>query len=110
LTPKRLELLSELVPQAKLFGLLVNPDEANPGTRELEEAARAKGLQLAIVKASSEGEIDAAFATLADLQRMRSSSATPCSSPFGASNSWRWRRVIGYRRSSGGTNSPPPAA
>jgi putative tryptophan/tyrosine transport system substrate-binding protein len=67
LTPKRLELLSELVPQAKLFGLLVNPDEANPGTRELEEAARAKGLQLAIVKASSEGEIDAAFATLADL-------------------------------------------
>ena len=68
LTPKRLELLSELVPKAKLFGLLVNPDEANPGTRELEEAARAKGLQLAIVKASSEGEIDAAFATLADLR------------------------------------------
>jgi putative tryptophan/tyrosine transport system substrate-binding protein len=67
LTPKRLELLSELVPQAKLFGLLVNPDEANPGTRELEEAVRAKGLQLAIVKASSESEIDAAFATLANL-------------------------------------------
>jgi putative ABC transport system substrate-binding protein len=66
LTPKRLELLSELVPQAKLFGLLVNPDEANPGTGELEEAARAKGLRLAIVKASSESEIDAAFATLAD--------------------------------------------
>jgi putative tryptophan/tyrosine transport system substrate-binding protein len=67
LTPKRLELLSQLVPQAKLFGLLVNPDEANPGTRELEEAARAKGLQLAMVKTSSEGEIDAVFATLADL-------------------------------------------
>ncbi len=43
LTPKRLELLSELLPEAKLFGLLVNPDEANPGTTELEEAARAKG-------------------------------------------------------------------
>jgi ABC-type uncharacterized transport system substrate-binding protein len=67
LTPKRLEMLSEMVPQAKLFGLLVNPAEANPGTRELEEAARARGLQMAIVKASSEGEIDAAFATLADL-------------------------------------------
>jgi ABC-type uncharacterized transport system substrate-binding protein len=58
-----MELLSEMVPQAKLFGLLVNPAEANPGTRELEEAGRAKGLQMAIVKASSEGEIDAAFAT-----------------------------------------------
>jgi hypothetical protein len=33
LTPKRLELLSEMVPQAKLFGLLVNPAEANPRGR-----------------------------------------------------------------------------
>ena len=48
LTPKRLELLSELVPQARLFSLLVKPD--NPETerivRDTQEAARAKGVQL----------------------------------------------------------------
>src|SRR5207244_136209 len=70
LTPKRLELLSELVPQAKVIALLVNPK--NPATenvmRDVQEAARVKGLQLPILKASSESEIDAAFATLVQLQ------------------------------------------
>ncbi len=68
LTPKRLELLSELVPQAKIIALLVNPN--NPPTStiaDLEEAARTKGLQLAILKAGTESEIDAAFATLVEL-------------------------------------------
>ena len=69
LSLKRLELLSELVPQAKIIALLVNPN--NPGTertmRELPEAASAKGLQLPILKASSESEIDAALATLVEL-------------------------------------------
>ena len=64
--PKRLELLSELVPQASLIALLVNPDNANAERiiRGVEEAARAKGVQLSILKASSASEIDAAFATL----------------------------------------------
>ena len=70
LTPKRLELLSELVPQAKVIALLVNPK--NPATenvmRDVQEAARVKGLQLPILKANSESEIDAAFATLVQLQ------------------------------------------
>ncbi len=66
LMPKRLELLSELVPQASLIALLVNPDNANAERiiRGVEEAARAKGVQLSILKASSASEIDAAFATL----------------------------------------------
>ena len=67
--PKRLELLSELVPQAKVIALLVNPN--NPSTepmiRDVQDAARAKGVQLPILKASTEGEIDAAFATLVQL-------------------------------------------
>jgi ABC-type uncharacterized transport system substrate-binding protein len=69
LTRKRLELLSELVPKAKVIALLVNPK--NPATetvmRDVQEAARVKGLQLPILKANSESEIDAAFATLVQL-------------------------------------------
>jgi putative ABC transport system substrate-binding protein len=69
LLPKRLELLSELVPQARVIALLVNPN--NPSTevmiRDVQEAARAKGLQLTILKAGTEGEIDAAFASLVQL-------------------------------------------
>ena len=69
LTPKRLELLSELVPQARVIALLVNPNNAytEPMITVVQEAARVKGLQLPILKAGTEGEIDAAFATLAQL-------------------------------------------
>ena len=69
LTPKRLELLSELVPQAKVIALLVNPNNSNTETiiRDMPEAARAKGVQLPILKAGTESEIDAAFATLVEL-------------------------------------------
>jgi putative ABC transport system substrate-binding protein len=69
LMPKRLELLSELVPQARGVALLVNPNEGNQAIiRDMEEAARAKGIRLQIVKAGTESEIDAAFATLVQLQ------------------------------------------
>ena len=70
LTAKRLELLSELVPQAKLFALLVNPNNPNaePTTRSAQEAARAKGVQLLILKAGDEAELEAAFASLVQLQ------------------------------------------
>jgi putative ABC transport system substrate-binding protein len=69
LMAKRFELLSEIVPQAGLVALLVNPNNASaePMMRDVQEAARAKGVQLHIVKASTEGEIDAAFATLVQL-------------------------------------------
>ena len=67
LIPKRLELLSELVPQARVFALLVNPNLANPWIGDVQEAARAKGVDLKILKASTEREIDAAFTVLADL-------------------------------------------
>ncbi len=70
LMPKRLELLSELVPQATVIALLVNPNNANAEriTRDVQEAARAKGVQLPILKAATESEIDAAFASLVQLQ------------------------------------------
>jgi len=66
LTPKRLELLSELVPPASVFALLLNPNNPNaePIIREMQEAARVKGVQLHVLKAGTESEIDTAFATL----------------------------------------------
>ncbi len=66
-TPKRFQLLSELVPKARVIALLVNPNEANPWIGAVQEAARVKGVQLQILKASTEREIDAAFATLVQL-------------------------------------------
>jgi len=69
LMPKRFELLTELVPQATVIALLVNPDNAGHGEGYImQEAARAKGIKLAVLKASTESEIDAAFATIQQLQ------------------------------------------
>jgi putative tryptophan/tyrosine transport system substrate-binding protein len=69
LTPKRLELISELVPQARVIALLVNPN--TPSIEgvigNVQEAARSKGVELPILKAATEGEIDAAFATLVQM-------------------------------------------
>jgi putative ABC transport system substrate-binding protein len=69
LAPKRLELLSELVPQARVIALLVNPNLANTkqNIASAEDFARARGLQLPIVKATTAGEIEDAFASLAPL-------------------------------------------
>jgi putative ABC transport system substrate-binding protein len=70
LEAKRLELLSALVPalvpNSEAIAVLVNPNSL--GSTEVHEAARAKGLQLHIVKAGSESEIDAAFLTLVELR------------------------------------------
>jgi putative ABC transport system substrate-binding protein len=69
LTTKRLELLSELVPRAEVIALLVNPNNAAAERviRDMQETARTKGLQLHVLKARSEGEIDTAFASLVQL-------------------------------------------
>jgi putative tryptophan/tyrosine transport system substrate-binding protein len=70
LVPKLLELLSELIPQAKVIALLMNPSSPNADRiiREAQDAARTKGIELPILKASTESEIDAAFESLAQLQ------------------------------------------
>lgn len=69
LTPKRIEILSELVPQARVFALLVNPDEPNAQrmAQAAREAALARNIELQHLNASSEREIEAAFADLAKL-------------------------------------------
>src|SRR5438132_8261451 len=68
---KRLELLHELVPTATIVAALVNPTApvlAETATRDLQAAARTLGLQLHVLQASSEHEIDTAFATLDQLR------------------------------------------
>ncbi len=69
LMPKRLEFLSELVPRAKVIALLINPTNTSfeRSVPETQEAARTKGVQLPVLTAGTESEIDAAFATLVQL-------------------------------------------
>jgi putative ABC transport system substrate-binding protein len=68
--PKRLELLHELLPAARILALLINPTNPNAEieSRGLQTAARALGLQLQILHASSEHEFDSVFATMIQLR------------------------------------------
>jgi putative tryptophan/tyrosine transport system substrate-binding protein len=70
LVAKRLELLSELAPGAVTLGMLVDPNNPNaePDTKDAQVAADALGRKLLVVKAAAESELDAAFATLAQMQ------------------------------------------
>jgi len=70
LVSKRLGLLHDLIPTATIIGLLLNPNDPRAETQsgDMQEAAHALGLQIHIVNASTEGEIDSAFATLARLR------------------------------------------
>jgi putative tryptophan/tyrosine transport system substrate-binding protein len=71
MAPKLLEVLRELVPTASTIALLVNP--ANPtvaetNTRQLQAAARALGLELHVLNASTELDFDGVFAKLIELR------------------------------------------
>jgi putative ABC transport system substrate-binding protein len=64
-TTKRLGLLHEMVPKAVRIAVLINPANAAGSTlRDIPEAARALGLQIRVLNASTSREIEAAFATL----------------------------------------------
>ena len=66
LGPKRLELLSELLPSTSTFALLVNPNNPNVAADapETEAAANALGRRLEVLPASTEGDLEAAFTTI----------------------------------------------
>jgi putative ABC transport system substrate-binding protein len=71
LGPKRLELLHELVPAASLIVALVNPSDparAETTVKGLQDTARALRVQIHIVYASSDQDLDAAFGSAARLQ------------------------------------------
>ena len=69
--PKRLGLLREISPKSTLIGVLVNPTDpitASGETNDMRAAARSVGQQIEILQASTEREIDAAFARLIDMR------------------------------------------
>jgi putative ABC transport system substrate-binding protein len=70
LGPKRLELLHQAVPSATLIALLVNPTNPNAETlsRDLQTTAGTFGLQHRVLRASTERDLDTAFATLVQLR------------------------------------------
>jgi putative tryptophan/tyrosine transport system substrate-binding protein len=81
LEAKRLQLLHELAPNAAVIGVLLNP--TNPSaeiqTTDVHTAARSIGRQVHVVTVSSEGEFDAAFASLA---RQRAGGLLVAADPF----------------------------
>jgi putative ABC transport system substrate-binding protein len=67
LAPKRLDLLFELLPQSKRFGLLVNPTTGTSTPSELNEVpvvAQAKGLQVTVMSATAESDLGPVFASM----------------------------------------------
>jgi putative tryptophan/tyrosine transport system substrate-binding protein len=68
--PKRLELMHELFPSARVVALLVNPHNRNVAetTATHMPAARKLGLELRVLNASTESDFDAVFAKISELQ------------------------------------------
>jgi putative ABC transport system substrate-binding protein len=81
LAPKRLELLRELVPRAAAIAMLANPTSPyfEPETGEVLDAARTLGLRVHVLRANTERDLDAAFATLV---RQRVDALLVSSDPF----------------------------
>ena len=71
IAPKRLQLLHELLPTARVMALLVNPADpalAETYTKEVQAAARTLGLELHVLNASTERDFDGVFAKLIQLR------------------------------------------
>jgi putative ABC transport system substrate-binding protein len=70
LVSKQFELLHELVPQAAVVGILVNPSNPNVNLElsDLRSAAQTMGVQVSVLRASTESEIEGAFVTLMQLR------------------------------------------
>jgi putative ABC transport system substrate-binding protein len=81
LGPKQLGLMRELLPNVDFFGLLVDPRLASAESQadETEAAGRAMGQRVLVLRATTEREIDAAFATLV---RQRAGALLVVGSPF----------------------------
>ena len=110
LAPKLVELLSELVPSARIIALLVtsnNPVAEHIIIQNAQQAASAKGLELQILKASTESEINAAFV---ELQAGGLLSKPIHCSPAGESSWWSWHLAVQFRQSPLGGNSPMQVA
>ena len=82
LVQKQIEKLHEMVPTASVIAALVNPTNptlAEPATKDAQAAARTLGLQLHVIQASTERDIDSTFATLV---RLGASALVVCPDAF----------------------------
>jgi len=82
LVQKEMEMLHQMVPTATVIAALVNPTNpalAEPATKDVQAAARTLGLQAHVIQASSERDIDTAFATLV---RLRADALLVCPDAF----------------------------
>jgi putative ABC transport system substrate-binding protein len=98
---KRLQLLHDLMPQAAVIAFLMNPNNPN-GSIELkaaQAAATSLGRQIVVFSASSESELDAAFASMVQ-QRIGTLLGAPILfSLTGATRLSYWQHAMHYRRS-----------
>jgi putative ABC transport system substrate-binding protein len=100
--PKRLELLHELLPTARVMVLLVNP--TNPVYAEMQSravlaAAHTLGFELRVLNASAEGDFDSVFANLVHLRAGGVVIGGSTLSLAGSNNSLRWRSNTWCQRS-----------
>ena len=113
LAPKRLELLHQLVPAATTFALMVNPTNpsiAQANAREMQEAARALGVQVHVIEAGSEKDFEPAFASLAAMRAGGLVIAIDSFSPRAASRLQHSPYGMACRRSTNTVTLPPRAA
>jgi putative tryptophan/tyrosine transport system substrate-binding protein len=71
IAPKRLELLHEMLPAARVMAFLVDPSDpavAETTASQMQAAARTLGLELHVLNASTEGDLDAVFAKVGELR------------------------------------------
>jgi putative ABC transport system substrate-binding protein len=99
LNPKRLELLFELVPEARVIALLVNPNNSITDgiITDVQKAAQTKGKKARSTPPSPRSS---------SCKPARSSSPATRSSTAGATGSWRWHPARRFRRSTSRANSP----
>jgi putative tryptophan/tyrosine transport system substrate-binding protein len=103
---KRVELLRELVPNAATIGILANPNYpvAAAEVADVQAAARAGGLELQIIHASNDGELEAVFA---DMEKRRIGALVVAADVF--FDSRRDQLVAPFQRSTTGVSLSPLA-
>src|SRR5262249_28737844 len=107
LEAKRREVLHGAAPGAAVIGLLVNSSFSDVETqlKDVPAAGRVLGVEITILKANSEREIEEAFATLVE---QRVGALLVASSPFFASRReqlWHWRHAMRYPQFLNGRSS-----
>jgi len=112
LEPKRLGLLRELVPRAETIGVLLNPNfpPFESQLRDVQEAARAINLQIHVLRASTDREIDADSKPSLNDVFPRSRSPPIHFLTRGATSLWSWPCVTQCPRCTTFANLPRPAA